>query len=293
MKVDALQQLERAERLRRKHRWGRLLRRPVAMLVPWLLRRAGRVRRVSCKTFFGERIEVVLPETVSTEIYRYGFFEAEVCRAMLAKLGPGDVFFDVGSHFGFFSMLARHLCGPEGHVVAVEATPSTAALTCRNLERWKNAQVINKACWERPGQVTINDYGIENSGFNSLLAPREGVGEQAGRKARPIEVSAVDFDSLSAELGLAPDFVKIDAESSELAILKGMRRTLAEARPILSIEMGDFGVEGAPPSREVVAFVEALDYSVFRFTEDGLQSHARQQSYGYENLLFIPSEREA
>jgi FkbM family methyltransferase len=284
------ERLERAESLRRGSRPSRLFRRPIAMLAPWALRKAGRTWGTSCTTFFGEPMSIILPETVSTELYRYGFFESDVCRAMLTLLRPGDAFYDIGSHFGFFSMLARRLVGPDGQVVAVEATPSTAAVTRRNLARWPNAEVVNKACWEKPGYVVINDYGVENSGFNSLWAPRQGAAENAEFKAQAIQVEAVDFDTLSAELGFAPNFVKIDAESSELAILNGMSRTLGEDRPILSIEMGDFGVEGAPPSREIVDFVLARDYFAYSF-EDRMRRHEPKTHYGYENLVFIPEER--
>ena len=291
MTTELLQRLEKAERLRSASRAERIARRPLAMAAPWLLRKAGRTWQTSCETFFGERMHIVLPETVSTELLRYGFFEADVCRTLIALLKPGDTFFDIGSHFGFFSMLARSLCGPDGQVVAFEPTPSTARITERNLQRWANTRVINKACWEEPSTVSINDYGLANSAFNSLLGPRSGADEPAALTARTVTVEAIDLDTISAELGFTPSFVKIDAESSELPILRGMSRTLAQARPILSIEVGDFGVEGAAPSRDIVSYLESRGYSAHRYTPHGLERHERQERYGYENLFFLPDRR--
>jgi Methyltransferase FkbM domain len=54
----------------------------------------------------------------------------------------------------------------------------------------------------------------------------------------PVEVESTTLDAMLDELG-PPDFIKIDVEGAELAVLSGGRRTIAEARPVLMFEARD------------------------------------------------------
>src|SRR5262249_43905938 len=107
----------------------KILARPLRMLGSkamehWCRPRATILRRTA-RSFWGEAMLVVLPELVSLTICRYGYFEEELTHIFLEVLRPGMTFFDVGGHFGFFSMLALRLVGPQGCVVAFEPTHST------------------------------------------------------------------------------------------------------------------------------------------------------------------------
>ena len=48
---------------------------------------------------------------------------------------------------------------------------------------------------------------------------------------------------------LRPSLIKIDAESSEYRVLKGMDYILNKIRPILCIELGDLNVDDVKSSR--------------------------------------------
>jgi hypothetical protein len=50
-------------------------------------------------------------------------------------------------------------------------------------------------------------------------------------------VNTVTLDSEAARRGLAPDFVKIDVEGAELAVVRGMATLLREARPTIVCEL--------------------------------------------------------
>lgn len=58
--------------------------------------------------------------------YSLGIYELHVQYAILNTLTNGDVFYDVGAHFGFLSLLAAKIVGPEGHVYAFEPLPENA-----------------------------------------------------------------------------------------------------------------------------------------------------------------------
>jgi len=58
-------------------------------------------------------------------------------------------------------------------------------------------------------------------------------------------VEAWSIDEFVADRGIVPAFVNIDAESAEMAILNGMKNTLATCRPLVAMEVGDMDVPGA------------------------------------------------
>src|SRR5262249_5210187 len=67
-------------------------------------------------------------------------YEPEVTRRLIAALGPGDVFVDVGANAGFFSTLAAVRVGPAGRIVAFEPHPEARAAMQALLSR--NAMAV-------------------------------------------------------------------------------------------------------------------------------------------------------
>src|SRR4051812_29327504 len=91
----------------------RLLRAPLRLIPSKLIerrcRRTSLPEKVLARTFWGGEMNVLLPEPLSIQLHRYGFYEPELSQAVLEHVRSGMVFFDVGSHFGYFSLLASHL----------------------------------------------------------------------------------------------------------------------------------------------------------------------------------------
>src|SRR6266576_456276 len=117
-KEQAERNLKAAVQRASRSRVTRRVTAPWKELYPKLLRAVGLSHRASSKTFWNGRFDVVLPEGTSTHIWRYGFFESDVCTFMLRGLEPGMVFVDVGAHFGFFTLLGSDLVTGEGLVVS-------------------------------------------------------------------------------------------------------------------------------------------------------------------------------
>jgi FkbM family methyltransferase len=263
---------------------------PAKSVTTVLLRATGATRIVSATTFWGEKMQVVLPEPVSAMIYRFGFYDEAVCRFLIASLRPGNVFADVGAHFGFFSKLGANLVGSEGRVVAFEPMPRTNARLRTNLDRplaVNVATVLEVAAFDETRQLEFRDFGEAHSSFNSAFLGR-GVADQGTR----VNVSARRFDDVWAELG-APklDCVKIDAESAEINVLRGMEGTLSAARPNVIAEFGDFDLPNVPPSRQTVSWLLDRGYVAFEWSGNNLVRHELLDRYPYVNLMFVPTER--
>lgn len=181
--------------------------------------------------------------------------EPDVVRVLHAIVRPGDSFYDCGASLGYLSLIAARLTGPDGRVYAVEPSPETHQRLIRNV-RWNDAhniEVLPFALGEHAGRASIYRLEPLNPGMDSLVG--SGDAETLG------EVQVVALDELSLR---PPDLVKIDTEGSEIAVLKGARRSIVASGASMIIELSRltqrrFGYE----PEDVVGFVRGLgDYRI-------------------------------
>jgi FkbM family methyltransferase len=240
---------------------------------------------VMASTFWGDRMRVLLPEPLSCEIYGYRYFEEGLSAFMLANITSGQRVFDVGAHYGYFSRLASTLVGPTGSVHCFEPTPRTYDVLAQNTADLGNVVCNAAAVWHSAGKVRLSDFGPTMSMFNSLMAPRMG-GRMHRVPESTVDVTAVTLDEYAISVG-PPDFVKIDAESAEWSVLQGMTAILCGAKPTLTLEVGDFDVEGAATSRTLLEHVIDHGYVPYEYVDGHIREHTLRQSYGYDNILLL------
>lgn len=287
MNRDFLARLKQGAALAARRRTERFLRLPWRLVYPYLLWAIGLLRKELATTFYSRQICIVLPEPVSVRIWRYGIFEPDVAFYLLSVLRPGDVFIDIGGHFGFFSMLGRELVGSMGAVVTFEPMPATREILTENMQ--KNAAptrhyLIPAAAGASSGKLMFKDFGLAGSAFATSSAERS-----AGLKfAGNVQVDVRTVDSVVEELELMSlRLMKIDAENAEYDVLQGALSTLRRLRPAIIIETGDSAVSS---SRRVVDTLLAEGYRPFEFHDWMIRPHKVTETYGYLNLLMIPTE---
>ena len=178
-------------------------------------------------------------------------------RAFLdAHLRPGDLFVDVGAHFGIYSLSAATAeCG-DVRVIAIEPEPHNLAA----LRTWitHNAcqdavQVIPAACGATPGKAAL--------GFLSTMGHTTAPSRLAelGPGDTRIEVDVVTVDSALANLdGSASErlFLKVDVEGAEADVLAGARATIESGR-VAAIIFEKGPVHNAP--QEAAALEDTID----------------------------------
>ena len=280
-----LERLSRRTELSSSPREVRLRHLPFRLVLPRLLDAAGLTWPVTAKTFFGRDMRVHLPDLVAAKLYQYGFFEEGLTRAIIEKLQPGDTFIDIGAHVGYYTLLASQLVGAEGHVVAFEPTPRTRTELAANTAGLDNVRIVPMAAWDATERLTLQDFGWRQSSFNSVIAARV----DGNARFETIEVEAVAMDDWLEAHGLVPAFIKIDAESAEQRVLRGLRRTIEQHHPILSLEIGDYNLPGVPSSAELIQSIVEQGYDAFEYRDGGLVEHLLVDRYGYDNLIFMPS----
>lgn len=153
-----------------------------------------------------------------------GTYEAPNVRQVVRVLRPGQVFYDVGAHVGYYTLLAARLVGERGRVVAFEPVARNLALLRRHLRLngLRNVEVRPVAVGSAPGAV----------GF--AYDPRE---HSTGRLAATVgnlhvQVTTLDV-TVEVDGAAVPDLIKIDVEGAEYDVLVGAQRLLERHRPQL------------------------------------------------------------
>jgi FkbM family methyltransferase len=159
-----------------------------------------------------------------------------VLRWITERLKPGDVFFDVGAHQGWISMVAARQTGRDGKVVAFEPSPASVNFLRyhKRMNRLTQMEIVPKAVTKADAAaISFNLVGDGDAVMNSLVEIEEVKSDPRGSSV--IQVEAVTLDSYSLQTGLVPAMIKIDTEGAELWVCEGTRRLLAQSHPTLII----------------------------------------------------------
>ena len=270
------QKLEKIEGLARGSVLDRWLNDPIRYVkaigywrIVYPLTKRGRFTQAS--TFFGSKMEVVLPS--ATEIFLFGAkthdSEIRLARFLMKNLHPGDTFCDVGAHFGYFSLLASQLVGQNGKVLALEASRSTFAILQKNVAPFVNIEPLHRAASDEDKMLIFNEFPALYSEYNSLVLPEmKNAAWLKNNPSQPIEVAGVRLDDFFAEGKTKPDVIKIDVEGAEPQVLRGMEQFLRKNAPLVVMEYLVSSNQNEA-HRQAVVFAQALGYEIFRIKNNG------------------------
>lgn len=165
-----------------------------------------------------------------------GFYEVELVSLLEKYLKPGMVFYDLGAHWGYFSLLASKLVGTQGKVMAFEPMPENYSRLQRNVRAngIENLNIFHLAISDHNGQIKFSN--TDDSFANSYL----NVGDKSG-----VLVDTVSLDSFAQEeKNTPPDFIKIDVEGAELDVLKGAKNLIHTYKPLIHLSTHDIHLKG-------------------------------------------------
>lgn len=273
-----------------KGRLSRFLKSPLRTVLPRVMRRMGIRKDKQLPLFWGASFYGVLPEAVSSLIWRFGYFDPKTSINLLNGLEEGGVFVDIGAHFGYFTLLASSVVGSTGRVIAIEAMPPTFERLQQNIRNNSlddRCVAVNCAAYDRETELEFKDYGLAWSSLNSAFGIRNDRIRNGGE--RSITVQARTLDSILESLDVeSVDLVKIDAESSEYYVLQGMKNTLKRCHPRLIVELGDEGVVGAGKcTKDVIDYLKGFGYVACELVENELVPMQERSAYSYCNLVFV------
>lgn len=227
-------------------------------------------------TFWGDKMNVVIPEDVSLKLFAYGYFEAGLTGIILEYLNKNDTFLDVGAHFGFFTLLGSCIVGDRGKVHSFEPIPPTYRILESNTNGKSNIKINNVALYSKNGRMRMMNQGMERSAYNSIVPDDS--------ETNPEEMTYVItmcMDDYVNSNAIHPNFIKLDAEDAEYEILTGAKTTLETFSPIISLEVGGSN------SKKCIDFLKDIGYSVYKCRKGKITPFDVQQKYNYDNLLFL------
>jgi FkbM family methyltransferase len=174
---------------------------------------------------------------VSDFVRRNGFWEKDVQSIISRVLNPGDVAIDVGANIGCHAALMAHIVGPRGKVHAVEPVD----YLFRSLEKmvaFNEFQQItlHKIALSNKNGTAVVKLNAANPGGNSLETESSGV--QAGHALEDglEQVTTRTIDEYLLPLCDRCDFIKIDVEGHEGAVLGGATELIHRYRPTVLFE---------------------------------------------------------
>jgi FkbM family methyltransferase len=238
--------------------------------------------------FPGIQVEMRLTDAVDGSTFWLGRRFEEPTGAILSAwcAEPGSRFFDIGSHFGFFS-LWMHADHPACEIYAFEPNPAT-------FERLRTIQRDNQLARLHPFHLGLGDATgrlqmtcyAENSGASTFA--QSGADLPISDK---VWVPVETFDAWVEENQIAPEgnwVAKIDTEGFELRILRGMTKALAARRfRGLSIELNrEVLAANRLNARDVPDFLAPYGYRLL----SRLECLRYGRRFRTENVFFVREE---
>ncbi len=172
----------------------------------------------------------------SEKDYWLGTYEPELQSGIQRFMHPGMTVYDIGANIGYITLMMAELVGDRGQVIAFEALPG-------NLDRLRNNLVLNG----RQDRVNVVAGAVVDRPVpvNFWIGPSGGMGKAEGSQGRTrvrysesitVEGWALD-DYVYRQGNPEPQVLKMDIEGGEVLALPGMRQVLAQARPLLFLEL--------------------------------------------------------
>jgi len=174
----------------------------------------------------------LLPIADSFYFDHENYWEPNVVLACRDILNPGDVFWDIGANMGGVTRLASRLVGPNGKVIAVEASLPNFRKLNNNVvvNHLSNVFLVRAAIWNSLGHTLTLFNG--DGGNDSLFANERLLTNSE-------KVLSLTLDDLFRMYGM-PNLIKMDIEGAEYEALMGAEQILLQSpsliRPIFILE---------------------------------------------------------
>jgi len=199
------------------------------------------------------------------------------------------LFMDVGANIGEYTKALLVTC-PEAQIHAFEPHPSSF-MTLKNNNFPANVKLHNLALGKNKRVSTLYDRVDVESGSSHASLHKSVISEIHKQDTTEFSVTIDTLDELCSRLGIVEiDFIKIDTEGNELAVLLGARK-LIENQSIRCIhfEFNEMNIVSRAFFRD---FRRTLDgYELYRLLPQGMilldSSPIATELFAYQNIIAV------
>jgi FkbM family methyltransferase len=167
-----------------------------------------------------------LRDTIAREACFTGRYEPQETQIAQRLLAPGMVVVDLGANWGYFTLVAAHLVGGRGTVIAIEPHPRLAAVLADNVASngLAHVEIVRAAAAAGTGARSFVGFDEQSGNWGVSRAAREA-------EVPDFEVQTAALDGLLDERKVSRvDLVKIDVEGGEADAIRGMAGGLGTRR---------------------------------------------------------------
>lgn len=161
---------------------------------------------------------------------------------------PGSLIVDVGANIGAHTLVLAQAVGQRGLVVAIEPQRAVYQLLCANLalNEVNNVRAIHAGAARLRGHAFISlcDYAKPGNFGGAELV------DKAGEPIVVVSIDSLEFPSCQ--------FIKIDVEGQEQAVIAGAAETIARFKPVLYVEN-----DRRDQSADLIRQISDLDYVLY------------------------------
>jgi FkbM family methyltransferase len=221
----------------------------------------------------------------------YDGFESKERSFVARYLRQGMFVLDIGAHHGFYTLLASKLVGPAGRVFAFEPSPREQKALRLNLllNRCNNVSTQAVALGDEETEADFYVVSDQQTGFNSLRRP----GISSPTTQVKVRVKRLDDWLREARVDRV-DFVKLDVEGGELAVLQGGANFLGRRpRPVCLVELEDARSEPwGLRAKDTANLLQGHGFQWFTLLQDGTLEKMPENADKYDgNFVAVPNER--
>lgn len=211
-----------------------------------------------------------------------------------AFLRPGMTAVDVGGHAGRHGFVMAKLVGETGRVHMFEPLPSLLSQLAAAIQRDELLSTVVRlhpiALSDQSGEAQFC-VAVDALAYSGLLQRKY----DSPTRVETITVVTARLDDVLRDDDHL-DYIKIDTEGAEWAVIKGAERLIEQHRPVVSFEFGEssYGAYGVDP-RDVHRFFAGAEYAVYDILGHPLTEAAFDQSSKLQRVwdyVALPIEKD-
>ena len=207
-----------------------------------------------------------------------GRYESGRFEALASLVRPDEVFWDIGAHHGYATLIAARQIRSPGCIVSFEPSSTNRWYLNRHLE------------WNGEVNVQVMDCAVADSDRQDAFGgPGGSVSFHLGHEGESVEVRSIT--SLVQSRQLFPTFLKIDVEGAEGLVLEGATQFLSDAMKRNALPTMLVSVHDERRHRRCLEFLKALGYRVLGSNRLSDFVRRGEEWAGDPDLLAVPRQR--
>lgn len=248
--------------------------------------------------FTNNTIRVALP--AATDLYILGgkshISEINLARFLLQNLKENSVFWDIGSHYGYFSFVANSVIRESGKIIAIEAAKDTFEILKYNCKNIKEIQVYNYAISDSDQDLYFYEFPNKFSEYNSLdIEQYKEMKWFSKVDYNKSLIEGISLNTLYGKTGEFPDIIKIDVEGGEANAIKGGLHLWGSNNkaPIIVMEYLS-AARGNDAHKIAKSVLQEYGYESFTINSLGntemcsnIENHLLEKGLESDNIVFI------